>query len=115
MGTDFSIKANESNAQNSGHVVPAPWGFFLLDEKHPDIMIPILAWRIGDSKCNCVLPVTCIGTHSSRTYVLCPDGKVRWNALSSYSFAAWQEAEWNFKAMTEPHPMAELNLSNVPF
>jgi hypothetical protein len=56
----------------------------LLSEHAPECAPePILAWRIGkDSECDCVLPVTCTGTHGSQTYVLRPDGKVSWNAVS---------------------------------
>ena len=79
--TDATIEANEANARE-GYVVPAPWGFFLLDGRWPDHIEPILAWRIGrDPECNCVLPVTATGTHCSQTYVLFPDGKVRYNAI----------------------------------
>ena len=63
-----------------------------------DEPLPILAWRIGrDSECDCVLPVTCLGTHGSQTYVLRPDGKVSWNAVSYGSAAPEYEslAEWH--------------------
>jgi hypothetical protein len=42
------------------------------------------------------LPVTCLGTHGSQTYVLRPDGKVTWNALSYGGAAPEYEslAEW---------------------
>jgi hypothetical protein len=96
--TDATIKANEDDARK-GYVVSAPWGFFLLNERWPNYQEPILAWRIGkDPKCNCVLPVTCTGTHSSQCYVLYPDGRVRYNAVGygsappDYeSLAAWKK------------------------
>jgi hypothetical protein len=94
--TDATIEANEENARG-GYVVAAQPGYFLLNENN-DEPLPILAWRIGrNSECNCVLPVTCIGTHGSQTYVLRPDGKVSWNAMS-YGSAAPEYgslAEWH--------------------
>ena len=74
-----TIEANEKNARD-GTVVAAASGFYLLPGHDP-----ILAWRIGGTDCNCVLPVTCTGTHGSQTYVLCPDGRVRYNAMNSGS------------------------------
>jgi hypothetical protein len=79
--TDATIAANEDNAAKHGTVVAAAPGFYLLDERHPESRHPILAWRIGDADCNCVLPVTCTGTHSSQCYVLRPDGSVEYNAM----------------------------------
>ena len=73
---DATIEANEQNAREKPVVAAAP-GFYLLPDHDP-----ILAWRIGEAECNCVLPVTCTGTHDSRVYVLCPDGRVRYNSLS---------------------------------
>jgi hypothetical protein len=94
--TDAKIYVNEENAR-VGYVVAAQPGYFLLNETNADEPLPILAWRIGrDSECDCVLPVTCLGTHGSQTYVLRPDGKVTWNALSYGGAAPEYEslAEW---------------------
>ena len=87
--TDATIAANEENA-TQGHVVAAPWGYFLLDDRFPDgDPAPILAWRIGkDAECNAVLPVTATGTHSSQCWVLRPDGRAVYHCVHYGSFVA---------------------------
>ena len=86
--TDATIEANEANARE-GYVVAAPWGYFLLEATFPaGDPVPILAWRIGrNAECDAVLPVTATGTHSSQCWVLRPDGKIVWHAVS-YGSAA---------------------------
>jgi len=86
--TDATIEANEADARE-GHVVAAPWGYFLLEATFPaGDPVPILAWRIGrNAECDAVLPVTATGTHSSQCWVLRPDGKIVWHAVS-YGSAA---------------------------
>jgi hypothetical protein len=107
--TDATIEANENNARE-GYVIAAQPGYFLLDDhdhNREGDPLPILAWRIGkDSECDCVLPVTCVGTHESQTYVLQPDGRVTWNAKSYYSAAPEYEtlAEWRADVTGQNEP-----------
>ena len=108
--TDCQIEKDDAEAME-GPIVPEAWGFFLGEQ-------PILAWRIGS---NCVLPVTCLGTKGSQCYVICPDGKVRWNSWSYGSDAPDYEsvAEYReaMKKEREPVPV-DLDLDDptaIPF
>jgi hypothetical protein len=101
--TDATIAANEQNA-GEGHVVPAPWGYFIAHA--PGWVEPILAWRIGDRDCNAVLPVTATGTYPSQSWVLRPDGRVVYHCIHYGSFVEPYETleAW---AKDNPCPEAE--------